>query len=132
MPQLETSNQKTAFYPSATSATELLNLKTTPLPNGEWLLNCDFGLPDSDGDGFAGDIAGLELNNLGIVYDTQKSGRITETANGCTVDTGGPIPDRCREYDGDARLDFMTQDIQIFKTLELQDFTSFGYATNSP
>lgn len=132
-PQLETSNQKTAFYPAATSATELLNLVTTPLTGGVMLLNCGFALPDSDGDGFAGDVAGLEFNDLGIVYKTDEAGKIKENANGCIVDRGGPGKDEpCREYEGDARLDFMTEDIQIFKTLEFQEFTSFGYPTNSP
>ena len=131
-PASETSNQKVAFYPSATSSTELLNLFATPLPGGELLLNCGFSLPDPTGTGFPGNIAGVEFNDFIVPYQTHQSGGITENANGCTVQGSGPIPERCFETVGDARIDFMTQDQQIFKTLELQDFTSFGYATNSP
>lgn len=133
-PALETSNQKTAFYPAASSGTELLDLFATPLTPKELLLNCNFALPDPTNTGFAGNVAGLEFNDLGIVYDTQQSGRMQETANGCLVDMGATPTEkpRCYETFGDARIDFMTQDVQIFKTLELQEFTSFGYPTNSP
>ena len=133
-PALETSNQKTAFYPAASSATELLDLFAAPLVPKVLLLNCNFALPDPTNLGFTGNVAGLEFNDLGIVYDTTQSGRMKETANGCIVDMGASPTEKpsCYETVGDARIDFMTQDVQIFKTLELQEFTSFGYPTNSP
>jgi hypothetical protein len=45
------------------------------------------------------------------------------------VDTGSGY-ERCYEAH-DARIDFMTQEFELFKTLEFQDFTSFGYEDSS-
>jgi hypothetical protein len=130
-PQSETSNQKTAFYPAASSAAELWDAKVSPLTGNALLLNCDFALPVVPGD-FGGSVAGLEFNNIGVAYNTTSSGLFTENANGCRVKLGPNPTDQKPCYEGDARLDFMTQDIQIFKTLELQDFTSFGYPKDNP
>jgi hypothetical protein len=126
-PATERSNQRDFFYPGV-SGPELLDLTSSPLPSGELLLNCNLALPGGGGE-HDGNVAGIQFSGFMIQYPSGQHGAIAETANGCTVDTGSGY-ERCYEAH-DARIDFMTQEFELFKTLEFQDFTSFGYEDSS-
>lgn len=58
---------------------------------------------------------------------TLKVGDITENTNGCFVEAGS-VPTPCYEWQaGEARIDPFGADQTLYRTLEIQDFTSFGY-----
>ncbi len=109
------------------------------LVNGpaEMVLNCSYAPAGADAnspDPNASEIAGLWFGPiLSTIYthpgDPEvKAGRISEAGGSCLWVAGPGDQKECYEWQSDANIDyFITEDVQLYQTLELQNFTSFGY-----
>ncbi len=107
-------------------AQTLLDLtQVTPRP-GYALLNCPYSEPN--GGAAAELVLPVSVNFPDVSKGDVAYGKITENANGCLVAIDPKRSEPCYEWVGAApSLDPYTDVMVPFRTLELQDFTSFGY-----
>lgn len=90
--------------------------------NAYGLLNCPYANPET------GELAKLELGFVFPPESSARSGAVVENANGCLVIKGPGQQVPCFEWVGNApTLDPFTAPMEFFRTIEVQDFTSFGY-----
>jgi hypothetical protein len=110
-----------AVHDCSAAASGIVDLATQT--KGTWaLLNCSFIHPDA---ARSDQRAELLVNGIKIVRNGT-GGNITETANACTVDTGGERTERCYEWMGDASIDMLSAETQLYHTIEFGTFTTFG------
>jgi hypothetical protein len=129
-PSKEQSNQKRAFY-ATVPASPVPLLDFMGHSSKTWaLLNCNYT-----------DVRGATPKQAELVlsfppnYVTSGSGAISEDANGCRVastpGTGTTTYTPCYEAVG-SRLDYLSMEEQLNSTLELTEFTSFGWDEERP
>lgn len=134
-PQEEQSNKRTAFYAGQTDAQALRAYRANPaggapLQNdfdptffGTGLLNCNYVAPNG---AEAAELV-LDVNTLFAYPGGPLVSSIKETANGCFV-TRGNRTEPCYESVGaDTRLDYMNHERVLNRTVEYEQFSSFGY-----
>jgi len=135
-PESELSNARRVLYPTATQTTEVIPFAGRTFA----LLNCNLNLESLTGTQLAAEVVYdastvpfPDLRNLpaGQRLETASgSAKAFETANECYVESGPvglEIRPPCYEIELGARTNAMTEDEIIFKSLEFQDFTMFGW-----
>jgi hypothetical protein len=124
---LEMSNQKKTFFNGAAAST----LVQFPVAQKGWaLLNCNIDIPTS-ATLIAGATINIDSGTQSIIFAPKKVSSATETANACLVSSGGSNVPCYEMVGGDAVIDVMTTEGDLYKTLELGTYRSFGYPMES-
>jgi hypothetical protein len=123
----EMSNQKKALFPSAPASTLL---QFPALQKGWALLNCNIDNPTTDSL-VAGVTITIDAPTQSVIFRPKAPAAVKETANGCLVSQGGTYVPCYEMVGGDAVLDVMSTEGDLYKTLELNTYRSFGYPMES-